>query len=111
MHLSAFPPAALPAWQQADPSRTSIEAYRALHASFDSDPNMTKAVDKLASAMAAQLGMAPKGADLQAALGQEGAGALSHLVATAMKAWLRMNGSGKGHRVTVGAGRAGGRGT
>ncbi len=110
MHLSAFPPAACLPGPQVDPSKTSIEAYRALHASFDSDPNMAKSVDKLASGMAAQLGMASKGANLQAALGQEGAGALSHLVATAMKAWLRMNGSGKGHRITVGA-RAGGRGT
>jgi hypothetical protein len=93
---------------QADPSRTSIEGYRALHASFDSDPNMTKAVGVLTSGMAAQLGMASKGADLQAALGQEGADALSHLVATAMKAWLQMSGSGQGHSITVGGIRAAG---
>jgi hypothetical protein len=99
----------LPALPQIDPSKTSIQAYRALHASFDSDPNMAKAVGELASGMAAQLGMAPERADLQAALGQEGADALSHLVATAMRAWLQMSGSGQGHMITVGGGRVAGK--
>ncbi len=93
---------------QADPSRTSTEAYRALHTSFITDPNMAKALGVLASGMAAQLGMAPKGADLQATLGHEAASALSHLVATAMKAWLRMSGSGQGHSITVGSCNAAG---
>jgi hypothetical protein len=69
---------------------------------------MTKALGELASGMAAQLGMAPKGADLQAVLGNQAASSLFHLVATAMKASLQMSGSGQGHSITVGGSRTAG---
>jgi hypothetical protein len=108
---AAAPPSAIRCWApppQVDATKTSIDGYRALHANFNSDPNMTKAVGKLANSMAADMGMAPKRADPQAALGQEGANSLFHLVATSMRAYLQMNGSGRDHRFTVAGANPGG---
>jgi hypothetical protein len=104
--FATYPRPILP---QVNQSNMSLEFYRALHTNFSSDPHMTKAQGKLAAAMAADLGMAPKRADLQEALGQEGAAALSALVACAMRAWLRVNGCpGQGLRISVAASKTGG---
>jgi hypothetical protein len=79
----------------------NIEACRALRTNFDNDTAMAKAQAKVASNVSAELGLPSR--SYEAALGEEGTSALSHLVATAMKAQLQMSGSGRDHRITVGA--------
>jgi hypothetical protein len=95
-----------PCPQGADPAKQPPEAFRAMLGGFSADPAMAKALGKLASGMAADLGMAPKRADLQAALYPAGVSALYALVSAAMKAWLQVHGSGRGLRITVVGGGA-----
>jgi hypothetical protein len=90
---------------QPNVAKLSVQAFRDLweRSSGGGSSDSMAALNQLGLDMSLGLGMAPPGtADLAAAMGQQAADALFVLVASAMRAWLQMSGSGQGHRITVG---------
>ena len=96
---------------QPDVAKLSVQAFRELWESSSSGGGGSismAALNQLGLGMARDLGVAPPGtADLAAAMGKQAADAQYVLVASAMRAWLQMSGSGKGHQITVGGAKPG----
>jgi hypothetical protein len=99
------PSSPLGALPGAGTSATKPEQYRALVQGFARSEMAAARAPSLARHLAHHLGLVGRGEEVQGALGQAAAAALEALVASAMLAWLRAQGCGGGHRITVGAAR------